>query len=589
MTVLVRETAQNSWDARKSDDLPVSFSVNLTAIPDAVRHLLRDEVFPGARRVIGTNLAKTLDSPGLKGLFISDRNTKGLGGPVRADVLDPTGSYDWVDFVLNVGKANHQVKTGGTYGFGKTISFVVSQANTILIHSRTEYDRQPTTRLIASAIGDKFNDGSSNFTGRHWWGNDVDGVPTPIVGEMADTLASEIGFPPFLRGEYGTTILILAPAFGGRTPEQAMNFLVESALWHLWPKLVAGATGLMPMELKFVHNGEPVPVPSFASTPPLSKYVDAFLGLRSPEDRPLGYLEETLKRHAGGSVSTLGRLATVPFVREQRRIVDDGHDPEDDESPPPASPFGNLASHHVALMRSPELVVAYLPGPEAPDSSLEWGGVFRADEALDGVFAKAEPPTHDSWTPDYLEDKQDRLVVQKCLRDIRKLVEGRWGSQPQPEATSALSTALVADALSHLVVGSPGAGRGRPEKPPIPRTRKAAAQSELISNWTDVIQRDDDLVSVASFTLNSDASRPTKISVAVGVALEGSQRDVSLDENLALRAAWVDSEVISLVGLNASFTIEPKKSCEILLEAACSGRTSVLWEVKAGPADEEPE
>lgn len=585
LTVLIRETAQNSWDARDGSNKPVKFSLHVSIIQEHARMLLRNEVFPGARRVIGTTLAEKLNSTELYGIFVSDRNTKGLGGPVRADVLDPTDSYDWVDFVLNVGKANHQGNTGGTYGFGKTISYVVSQASTIVIHSKTEHEGRPNSRLIAAAIGDKFNDGSSNFTGRHWWGHDMDGVPTPIEDDAAESLAHAIGFPPFAADEFGTSILILAPDFGGRTPEQGMNFLVESSLWHLWPKIVPQPDGHVPMEFRFFFNGAAVPIPGFASTPPLGKYVEAFLGISSVDRQPLGYVEETLTRHANGSQAVLGRLATVPFVREPRRVVDDGHDPEDDDSPLPASPFSYGPSHHVALMRSPELVVEYFPGPEAPDSSLEWGGIFRVDESMDGVFAKAEPPTHDSWTPDYLVEKQHKLIVQKCLRDIRKSVEGRWGAAPQPEANSTFSTALVADTLSHLVLGTRGAGKGKATSSIGSKLGPAEEKSGLRANWTDVIQREDSLVSVASFTVAAKSTKPVKISVAIGVAVEGSQRDVTLDDSLALKNAWIDGQAIALTGLEASFEIRPKGSCEILLEAASSGLSSVLWDVTAAPVE----
>lgn len=585
LTVLIRETAQNSWDARDGSNRPVQFSLHVSIIEEQARMLLRNEVFPGARRVVGTTLGEQLSSTDLYGIFVSDRNTKGLGGPVRADVLDPSDSYDWVDFVLNVGKANNQGNTGGTYGFGKTISYVVSQASTIVIFSKTEHEGRSNSRLIAAAIGDKFNDGSSNFTGRHWWGRDMDGVPTPIEDDAAESLAHEIGFTPFATDEFGTSILILAPDFGGRTPEQAMNFLVESSLWHLWPKIVPQPSGNVPMEFSFFFNGATVPIPSFASTPPLGKYVEAFLGASSVDLQPLGYVEETLTRHANGGLAVLGRLVTVPFVREPRRVADDGHEPEDFDSPLPASPFSHGPSHHVALMRSPELVVQYFPGPEAPDSSLEWGGIFRVDESMDEVFAKAEPPTHDAWTPDYLVEKQHKLIVQKCLRDIRKSVEGRWGAAPQPEANSTFSTALVADTLSHLVLGTRGAGKGKATRSTSSKVGPAEEKSGLKANWTDVVQRESSLVSVASFTVTAKSMKPIRISVEIGVAVEGSQRDLTLDDSLALKNAWIDGEGIALTGLEASFDIQPKGSCEILLEAASSGRSSVLWDVTAVPVE----
>src|SRR4051794_20909333 len=227
LTVLVRETAQNSWDARLQNTLPVVFSLQGWQLNGHERSALIDDVFVHAGEAKGTNLASVLADSGLIGLYISDRNTKGLGGPLQADQVNPSGTYDWVDFVLNVGEANTQGHTGGTYGFGKTISYVVSQANAVVVHSRTRYRGREQSRLIACAIGDEFSQRGRLYTGRHWWGRNDDGVPLPLTGREADRTAKLIGMPGFAPGDTGTNILIVAPDLGGRTPEQAMTFLAE--------------------------------------------------------------------------------------------------------------------------------------------------------------------------------------------------------------------------------------------------------------------------------------------------------------------------------------------------------------------------
>src|SRR4051794_40505304 len=137
LTVLVRETAQNSWDARLNDTDPVYFAIDGWHLEAHEQRALREQIFLNAQSVKGATLAHDLASPGLVGFYITDRGTKGLGGPLQADEVDPSGVYDWVDFVLNVGEANKQGHTGGTYGFGKTIAYVVSSANAVVIHSRT--------------------------------------------------------------------------------------------------------------------------------------------------------------------------------------------------------------------------------------------------------------------------------------------------------------------------------------------------------------------------------------------------------------------------------------------------------------------
>src|SRR5690606_6771139 len=126
-----------------------------------------------------------------------DRNTKGLGGPLLASRAESSKVYDWVDFILNVGKANTQGHTGGTYGFGKTITYVVSEVNSIVVYSRARFEGKIVSRLIACAIGDEFEREGGLFTGRHWWGTSQDGAPTPIQSDAADELAARIGMPAF--------------------------------------------------------------------------------------------------------------------------------------------------------------------------------------------------------------------------------------------------------------------------------------------------------------------------------------------------------------------------------------------------------
>ena len=50
LTVLVRETAQNSWDARLENDMPVEFSIQGWVLNEAERQALRDQVFVEASK-----------------------------------------------------------------------------------------------------------------------------------------------------------------------------------------------------------------------------------------------------------------------------------------------------------------------------------------------------------------------------------------------------------------------------------------------------------------------------------------------------------------------------------------------------------
>jgi hypothetical protein len=117
--ILVRESAQNSWDARLGDQ-PVRFSLNLAVVPPQKANAWRSLLLEGAPRSDQFSLRRILrgrewHSTMIRTLTVSDRGTKGLGGPTRADVARGDEPRDWVSFVLNVGDPPDTKRGGGTY------------------------------------------------------------------------------------------------------------------------------------------------------------------------------------------------------------------------------------------------------------------------------------------------------------------------------------------------------------------------------------------------------------------------------------------------------------------------------------------
>jgi hypothetical protein len=580
LTVLVRETAQNSWDARPHGARTVRFDLDLRRATDELKEVLRTKVFKSAAEVHGTPLNGLLEDRELHVLTVSDRGTRGLDGPVTADEVSTDGRQNWANFVLNAGKSKTEGNTGGTYGFGKTIAYVVSQSNSVIIHSRTKHGGQIVTRLIAAAIGKRFVRDGKNFTGRHWWGINGDGAPLPVEGAAAEELAARLGMPAFENGELGTNVMIIAPDLGQRTAAQAVTFLTESILWHLWPKLIPRDGGPAPLQCSVRHDGVRVPIPAFTSRPPLARFVEAYQDLVIGADASLTFQKRPIERSAPKKM-VLGHLGTVPFAREQRAFVDDGHDPEDDESPAPASPFTNSAAHHVALLRGPELVIEYLAGPIAPDPAIEWAGVFRAADEYDGIFARAEPPTHDAWNPDTVDDRTEKNILRKVLRDIQKAVIERWGTIAPPPTKGAVSTAGIADALGHLVLGKAGQGKGRKVgPPPAPGPGTARPALALIGSTIEIV----DGMHVSRATIDvvpAKGSHRTALNVSVGIALDGTSLDASLDKSLQLRRVSADGIDFDVRGINSVITLEGTHKQRVVLEAANSGRMSVMWDVDA--------
>jgi hypothetical protein len=580
LTVLVRETAQNSWDARLDNRNPVDFTLQGWYQSADEREALRSEVFVGAEKATGTNLDRELASRKLIGLYITDRNTKGLSGPLEADEADPDGTYDWVDFVLNVGKANTQAHTGGTYGFGKTISYVVSAANAVVIHSKTEYRGRGQTRLIACAIGEEFTRNRRLYTGRHWWGERHEDVPRPVTGRDADQLAARIGMPSFEPGDTGTNILIIAPDLGGRTPEQAMRFIAESVAWHLWPKLLR-RKGRRPMEIDVSWNGEPVVIPRLEDRPPLQGFAQAFeavLDGKAGDKSPLGLRVDTIRCQRPATI--VGTLATMPLVHRERAIVDDGSNREDNEAPAPAAVLPDVC-HHVALLRTPELVVEYLEGPAPPEGGTEWAGVFRSGDEHDVHFAAAEPPTHDSWIPSLLPKSQGRTIVNVGLREIRKVLDNRWAQRKRPLHEDASSTAVIADELAHLVrsIEAKGPGRHRRDTTP-PAPGPAKPRVDIV--YSAPVELDGGLGTLARLLINpAPASSGTRLHVQVAAALDGRDADSNLDPALSLADLRIGDVSRNVKGLSEILTLEHSEPVEVDLVVRRGSETTVLFDIDA--------
>ena len=81
--VLVRETGQNSWDARGTSP-SIDFILNLRLLRGPVLETLRRRVFTNDPPKTG--LAELLRRDEIWALEISDRGTVGLGGPIRNDL-----------------------------------------------------------------------------------------------------------------------------------------------------------------------------------------------------------------------------------------------------------------------------------------------------------------------------------------------------------------------------------------------------------------------------------------------------------------------------------------------------------------------
>lgn len=421
LAVLVREAAQNAWDAKREDSDQVTFGIACDQLDGDQLQTLRHDVFEELPDDPGRVLAELLDGATpptgenpLSVLTIYDRGTTGLGGPTRADAPStPDESRDFIDFLRNVGQPPDKVRGGGTFGYGKAALYLSSMVHTILVHTHCQVRGRVESRFMVSALTEHYYRRSRGYTGRHWWGRKADdGVVDPVLGREADRLAARLGMPVLEPDELGTTITLLAPRLGDRDGMQAMKYLQAQMLWNFWPKMIAWDHEPEPrMVFQTSLNGVAIPVPAPASVPPLAGFVDALQTVRRAEAAGSSRgASKVMTILCHRPKQKLGLLNLRRVVRKPRPEIDYGEDTE--------LPEFVERCHHVALLRRAELVVAYHPGPILPNDYVEYAGVFLADDEMDRAYAASEPPTHDEWRPENLADHRARTLVRTTFRRI---------------------------------------------------------------------------------------------------------------------------------------------------------------------------
>lgn len=529
-TVLVRETAQNSWDARIGGG-EVGFEIHLRTLDQTTHRTLRDRVLSGPAQ--GLALRRILDAGPVRVLEISDRGTKGLGGPVRNDLVPPLHSAtNFIDLIFNIGAPRDVHLGAGTYGFGKTIAYRASRAGTVVFWSRSVEDHGIEDRLIASAFGDAFDINGKAYTGRHWWGGLRDGGTRvePWTAEDARVMAEAIFDARFRDGETGTSIMIIDPELGGGSDEEDIQRLADAVVWNLWPKLLPMADGQLPMAISLFHDGTEVPLPAVEDHPILSGFAEGLRAVRAIQDgRSFTPSLDTqvLEVRLLSPVKLLGHLALSRYPRDLLK------------APGEASESASIPdySHHVAWMRhDAELVVKYQPHPPLDNEMFQWAGVFKPVAGVDDSFAKAEPPAHDDWIPASVEEKHMKRDVNVAINRMRDLVrEHLQPSQAQePTATTNQSVAVLADSLAKLIGSVPGNRPSRTGTASSPRSsnKRAKAPRPLIRSH---VQGDTvDGFRTIRFSIGvENATGPTHLTVDAGAASEsGRLRDPELVEVL---------------------------------------------------------
>jgi hypothetical protein len=458
LEVLVREAVQNCWDARRPDASRVEVEIGGRTLDAATLGHLREHVLPDPPAQL--RLEQCLVE-GVRLLHFADFGTTGLGGPTRADA-EPGGTTDFVDFVRNIGQPPDKKFGGGSFGYGKAAFYLASRASTIIVDSYCLPENE--RRLIAYGLGDHYHEGGVPHTGRHWWGVVEEGVPEPLTGAEAAAMADALGLPARGDDDHGTTVAIVAPYLETSAGEgeldlhEALRFIGECVAWNFWPKMTAPDGGTMRFRLR--EDGDEVPLPNPRTHPRLAPFAEAMDLLRDPEGGIAGdpfTIRKDLRCHRPKR-----RLGTIAIQQISTSAAADLGGPLTRGAHDMAA-----GVHHVALMRTAELIVRYEPGPAFAVTGRGYAGVFRCDPELDVVFRNSEPPTHDAWNAKTLPDPTERTFINTTSTRINE--ELRALTAPAAEiggaAAAGVPVGRFADDLAALMPGLDGPGARREPQP----------------------------------------------------------------------------------------------------------------------------
>ncbi|NQD87181.1 hypothetical protein HP499_05080 [Paenarthrobacter sp. CM16] len=470
-SVLLREALQNSWDARLAER--IEFHVADTRLSEEQSGILVHDLFnelppQGASR----GIPQKVNNGRIRVLTISDYGTKGLGGPIRANVEPEPGERDdFSDFVRNFGRSDSKGLEGGTYGYGKGVLYQASQVGVCLVYSQAKVNGRLENRLIGVSGGDNgYVDNGFKFTGRNWWGVLAeDGVIDPATGPEARAIAESVGMPVPAHDETGTCIMILAPHFfqgeaGDVGPKDRITAIRAAAVKWAWPHAVDIGEGPN-VGFAFSYDGEFLPSIEPFKEPSVKHFAHAYADMERAASSKRAPLAPQTKLEVIMSQNPIFRLGTLSMRQAINHISDD-----------------RALQNTVALMRNPRIVVKYL-AVAAPVDDYSVYSVFLADPEVDEDFATSEPVTHDDWIVKDAMTRGNRNFVRIALNRIENTFKNMHRpSAPSTAAQQAAGATRIATALGGLVGGISGHGAAsQPGKGPGPgggasRSRRAAAR-----------------------------------------------------------------------------------------------------------------
>ncbi|QFQ01532.1 hypothetical protein CUROG_00640 [Corynebacterium urogenitale] len=554
--LFVRESLQNSWDARdtsRADD-GVTFAIDYHTMSVDTSRLIRQHLLPvtgGQPRALRT----ALQSSKVPLLIVSDTGTHGLRGPANSAV-EPTGPTDFRSFVLDIGRSSDKELKGGTYGFGKGAFYRASQASTILVYSRTTDEHGARVhRFIGVAIGDAYSKAGFQYTGKHLWGTrstltrpsiygsnpTVETIAEPVAGEEADRIAAILHMDRHFTEDRqtGTSIAVVAPDM--ENPKVTMENIASSLTLWAWPHMVHTPEDEDELHFEVSYEGQALRIPDPKEDLLLSEFVRAYKDSLSLS----ATTSQGLRRRRTTEISTVWSGNPKAFLgRLGLRAIDPLKASKQSELTSDSA--SNISVNSIALMRKPRMIVEYLPGPN--DSfGRTYVGVFAADKTLDSVFAKSEPPSHDSWNPksmkssDYDSEKWKRTnPVNVALTRLKSLIR-EWSDENDNDPNNQkqdTATRTIAEQLGGIFTGVTGVSTrvsSQAKASSNGTNRKPSRNPSLGAKLVNIHVNSGNVVSIFELNDSEHLADGLKIAIETFVVADGSkkQKQKKLPEPIA--------------------------------------------------------
>lgn len=563
LALVTREMAQNSWDARLEGRMP-EFGCLVRYANQGVLNTLRNDVFAAGFEIHSkyTGLDQTFNRGDVYFLEFWDRGTVGLDGPDRPDEAVEEGeSQNFVNLTMNLGSDNKGQGNGGSYGFGKTAAFNMSESQSVIYWSAFKTKTgEIDYRLIAVALGKEYTYDGRNYTGRHWWGYEgptVKGTGNilPLTGERARLLGKEIFSRHFNDGETGTSILIVdaKPAElmevsddEGKIPDEPDQIIDRShekiqniVMYHLWPKLDV-EDGNRSMDIRI--NNNPVLIQNLKNKPEykgIEQLCSALIDVRKMSEHKNIDFEsfDGVFRYKGYIFKRTRDSYNIGYLK----IVLGAYDSTAERSIYP--------QNTVCLMRNEaELVVQYRKVNDLDDSKATWYGVFKPDLETDVAFREAEPPAHDEWNPSSLENAKHKNIVVYAASNITKSLKSLFESKDTKRDSGSLgSLSKISQKLARFnPIMSTGGGvntelidedEGKNKKRPGGVVRRASVSIESAA-MTGVHPQNPDYVQYfISFSCSSAWKAGQRIGIKVSIAT-GDERTLEYTDSHDFEPSW---------------------------------------------------